>query len=315
MNKVSTIMIFLILFSFCVGAEKLPEKVTVIGKVVDKKTNKPIKASLMIAGMTAVTTDTSGNYSIKLRPGTYKFEAKSKGYISAAREITLEEGKVVRVRFLLFPAPSEGRVSREQQQAELTKKRIEETEVYRIGPEGVLEVFVFGYDEFSRDVTVRADGKVAYPLVGEIDACGLTPDILADSIKARLSLYLKEPLVSVIVKKEASKNIYILGEVRSPGKYYMGSKELGIMECIGFAGGYTGTAELTKVSVVREEKIIPVDLSNVLKGNLNENINLKPGDRVYLPRKPERSLVQIARDVYTILMPIAAVIGIYFALF
>ncbi|MDO9575170.1 MAG: polysaccharide biosynthesis/export family protein [bacterium] len=315
MNKISTVMIFLILFSFCAGAEKLPKKVVVIGKIVDKNTNKPIKASLMIAGMTAATTDMNGNYSIKLKPGTYKFEAKSKGYISAAREITLEEGKVVRVRFLLLPAPSEGGVSKEQQQIDLTKKRIEEVEGYRIGPEDVLEVYVFGYDEFSRDVTVRADGKVAYPLVGEIDACGLTPDILADSIKTRLSLYLKEPLVSVIVKKEASKIIYILGEVRSPGKYYMGSKELGVMECIGFAGGYTSTAELTKVSVVRGGKIIPVDLSNVLKGNLDENINLKPGDRVYLPGKPGRSLVQIARDVSTILMPIAAVIGIYFALF
>ncbi|MEA3432192.1 MAG: polysaccharide biosynthesis/export family protein [candidate division WOR-3 bacterium] len=190
-----------------------------------------------------------------------------------------------------------------------------ETEVYRIGPEDVLEVFIFGYDEFSRDVTVRADGKVAYPLAGEINACGLTPDMLADSIKTKLSLYLKEPPVAVIVKKEASKNIYVLGEVRYPGKYYMVSEEIGVMEAVGLAGGYTGAADLKKVSVARGKKIIPVDLSNVLKGNLNENINLKPGDCVYLPRRPERSLVQIARDVYTILTPIAVAIGIYFALF
>lgn len=190
-----------------------------------------------------------------------------------------------------------------------------EAEVYRIGPEDVLEVFVFGYNEFSRDVTVRANGKVAYPLVGEIDARDLTPDMLADSIKARLAPYLKEPLVSVIVKREASKGIFILGEVKSPGRYYVGGKEFGVMECIGLAGGYTSAADLEKVSVVREEKILSVNLSNVLKGKLDENIKLKPGDCIYLPRKPGRSLVQIARDVYTILMPIAAVIGIYFALF
>ena len=75
----------------------------IIGRVTDRVTGKPIQASIAIAGMEPVTTDIDGNYTIKIEPGTYKLEAESDGYVSATTEVTIENGEIFRVNFLLSP--------------------------------------------------------------------------------------------------------------------------------------------------------------------------------------------------------------------
>jgi len=86
-----------------VEVEEVAITENIIGRVTDRVTGKPIQASIAITGMEPVTTDIDGNYTIKIEPGTYKLEAESDGYVSATTEVTIENGEIFRVNFLLSP--------------------------------------------------------------------------------------------------------------------------------------------------------------------------------------------------------------------
>lgn len=86
-----------------VEVEEVAITENIIGRVTDRVTGKPIQASIAIAGMEPVTTDIDGNYTIKIEPGTYKLEAESDGYVSATTEVTIENGEIFRINFLLSP--------------------------------------------------------------------------------------------------------------------------------------------------------------------------------------------------------------------
>jgi len=94
---------------------------------------------------------------------------------------------------------------------------------YRIGPEDVLEIVVWKNADLSKIVTVRPDGMITLPLIGELRAGGLTANEVRDGIKARLERYKEVPEVSVTVADVRSYNLYILGEVRTPGRYQVKS--------------------------------------------------------------------------------------------
>ena len=91
---------------------------------------------------------------------------------------------------------------------------------YEIGPEDVLEVLVWKNDALSKVVTVRPDGKISLPLIGDVQASGLTADQVKEIIIGKLTEYYKEPpSVSLIVQQANSYVIYIMGEVQRPAQY------------------------------------------------------------------------------------------------
>ena len=90
---------------------------------------------------------------------------------------------------------------------------------YLIGAGDVLEVSVWNHLELTKEVSVRPDGWISLPLVGEILAYGVSPGVLSERIQEKLLQYLKDPHVSVIVSKYKSKKILVLGEVKKPGMY------------------------------------------------------------------------------------------------
>jgi polysaccharide export outer membrane protein len=158
---------------------------------------------------------------------------------------------------------------------------------YLIGSEDTIEVLVWKNADLSRVVSVRPDGKVSLPLIGDVQAAGMTVMHLNTEITEKLKKYYKEPpQVSVILQQVNSYSIYVLGEVKSPGKYLVKSGTT-FLQAITLAGGFTEFASKNKVMVRRRsndnsEKIISIKYRDVLSG-LQSNVMMFPGDTILIP--------------------------------
>lgn len=160
---------------------------------------------------------------------------------------------------------------------------------YVIGPEDVLEISVWKNMEMSKTVTVRPDGKISLPLIGDIQAAGTTPVQLRDSIVARLKEYQQTAIASVIVQAVNSYRIFILGEVKNPGTYQLKTSTT-ILQSISLAGGFTQFASKNKIVLVRkgpglkEERHV-IRFSDLVYGDekTNQNLVLKAGDTIFVP--------------------------------
>jgi polysaccharide export outer membrane protein len=188
------------------------------------------------------------------------------------------------------PAPTVGkRPIVDQVSEKLEKDSLIVTSEYYIGPEDVLEIIVWRNTDLSKVVTVRPDGRISLPLLGDIEATGLTPGELTANIVSRLKQFKETPTVSVILQQVNSYGIYVLGEVAKPGRYYLKSKTT-LLQAITIAGGFTPIAARNKIVIFRwgEGKNNEVKLKAsyddiVLKDHSNQNVVLKPGDTIVVP--------------------------------
>lgn len=155
---------------------------------------------------------------------------------------------------------------------------------YRIGPEDVLDIVVWKNADLSKSVTVRPDGMVTLPLIGELQAGGLTADQVRDDIKVRLARYKEVPEVSVTVTDVRSYNLYILGEVKTPGRYQVKSYT-SLLQALALAGGFTPWAATEDIVVVRRDKGVKEQRMNVRYKDLVKrgDFGLSPGDTVIVP--------------------------------
>ena len=163
------------------------------------------------------------------------------------------------------------------------------TPEYFIGPEDVLNITVWRNADLSREVTVRPDGRISLPLIGDIIAVGRTPAQLSEDISSKLKEYKENPQVSIVIKEVNSYAIYVLGEVAKPGKYPLRSKTT-LLQGITIASGFTATAARNKIVVFRfakdgagQVKIKASYDDIVLRDGSNQNIELKPGDQIVVP--------------------------------
>jgi lipopolysaccharide/colanic/teichoic acid biosynthesis glycosyltransferase/protein involved in polysaccharide export with SLBB domain len=158
---------------------------------------------------------------------------------------------------------------------------------YRLGAEDVVEVMVWKNADLSREVTVLPDGKISLPLIGDMQAAGLTSHQLVADITAKLEAYYKEPpQVSVIVKQVKDFDIYILGDVATPGKQAV-KPGTSFLQAIALAGGFTDFAKTSKIILRRQvvggnEVAISIDYKSVVAG-IERNLRLKPGDTIIVP--------------------------------
>ena len=160
---------------------------------------------------------------------------------------------------------------------------------YKIEPGDVLEIIVFGEEELSREVIVMRNGNISFPLIGEVKISGYTLKEAEEVIREKLKSYFTHPVVSIIIKSPTSPSISVFGEVLRPGAipYQRG---LRLTDYIALAGGPTPDANLKKVKVVKFalEKPVSITLNVdkiIKKGIIEENIELKSGDLVYVPKK------------------------------
>ncbi len=160
---------------------------------------------------------------------------------------------------------------------------------YKIGPEDVLEVIVWRNADLSKIVTVRPDGKISLPLVGDIQALGMTTSQVTKRIEARLKEYKESPNVSVVVKEVNSYGVFVLGEVAHPGRYHLKTYAT-VLQAVSLAGGFTPYAAKNKMVVLRKgpsggsESRINVRYDDIVAGaDSAKDIVLIPGDTVVVP--------------------------------
>lgn len=158
---------------------------------------------------------------------------------------------------------------------------------YFIGPEDVLEVSVWKEEGLEREVLVRPDGKVSFPLAGDVQAAGRTPEQVQRDIASRLQKYIPDPVVTVTVKTIGGNTIYVIGLVKNPGSYVIG-RYVDVIQALTLAGGLTPFASENAIKVIRrdgpKELVFPFEYAKVKEGsNLDQNIFLKGGDVVVVP--------------------------------
>ena len=157
---------------------------------------------------------------------------------------------------------------------------------YVIGPEDALHIAVWREADLTASLPVRPDGKISLPLLDDVQASGLTPKQLADSITEKLKKYIADPRVTVVVTQINSKRIFINGEVLHPGPMPM-LPNMTVLQALSSAG-LNQFAKIKGIYVLRVEngkqQKLPVNYKKLLKGEqIEQNYLLQPGDTIVVP--------------------------------
>lgn len=158
---------------------------------------------------------------------------------------------------------------------------------YVIGPDDLLAIVYWRDKEMSSEVRVRPDGRIAIPLINEVMAAGLTPEALQQKITQESTKYMEDASITVVVKEINSLKVFITGEVNKPGPYPLTSATT-VIQLISQAGGLKEYANSKNILIMRKEADRQVSLKfnykEVAAGkNLQQNVELKPGDTVIVP--------------------------------
>ena len=161
------------------------------------------------------------------------------------------------------------------------------TPAYTIQPGDVLAITVWKEEDLQRQSIVRPDGKITFPLAGEVQAGGRDVETLRVDISRRLSKYIPDPVVTVSVQELSGNRIYVIGKVNRPGEF-AATRYVDVVQALSMAGGTSTYAALNKIKILRREngklKSIRFSYSDIEKGNnLEQNIILKAGDVVVVP--------------------------------
>lgn len=152
---------------------------------------------------------------------------------------------------------------------------------YVIGPEDIILIKVWREADFTGPKGVRPDGKITLPLIGDLQASGLTPDRLATQLKQALSEYVKQPDVTVEVIQVNSKRYTVTGEVNRPSMFPL-VVAVHVFDAINIAGGFRDFANKKDILILRSDgKRFHFSYQDYVKGkNLDKNILLENGDTV-----------------------------------
>lgn len=151
---------------------------------------------------------------------------------------------------------------------------------YLIGPEDILTVQTWHEQDFTRTLAVRPDGKITMPLVGDIQAAGLTPLALTNDLKDKIGKYVNNPDITVTVIDVKSKKYYIDGEAGRPGEYPLVTPTR-VLEALSKAGGFKDFANKSKVIILRGNTALKFNYNEVIRGKkLEQNIYLENGDHI-----------------------------------
>ena len=179
-------------------------------------------------------------------------------------------------------------VSAEETKLGAVTNGIVDQEEYRIGPEDALQIFVWKNETLSRVVSVRPDGKISLPLLGDVQASGQTARELRDTLVKRYVEFIASPEISVIVNEVKSIKVSVIGEVPKAGRYELKSRTT-VLDILATAGGFGQFASRARIFVLRPEagnkmKRIPFNFNKaVSEGGEQENFYLQPGDIVVVP--------------------------------
>ena len=155
---------------------------------------------------------------------------------------------------------------------------------YLIGPGDVLEISVWKEEALTKSLSVLPDGKISFPLIGQVQAAGRTVALLTKDIEIRLARFIPDPNLSVGVQQVNSLLIYVIGKVNNPGRFALNSN-INVMQALSMAGGLNTFANEGDIRIFRragnKTLIYRFDYDDVSAGkNLRQNITLRRGDVV-----------------------------------
>ena len=158
---------------------------------------------------------------------------------------------------------------------------------YIIGPGDQLGIEVWKDTALTRTVTVLPDGKISFPLIGELEAGGKTVAQLKKEIEQKIARYVPDSTTTVEVRQSNSMHIYVLGRVNTPGRTILNSN-VNVLQALAIAGGPNTFANRTRIRIFRQEGektlIFSFDYDDVTAGkDLKTNIELKRGDVIFVP--------------------------------
>ena len=163
----------------------------------------------------------------------------------------------------------------------------ETREYYKIGPNDVLNIFVWKEPDLTQNTTVMPDGRIIFPMIGEVMAKGKSVIELKEIITEKLKEFVSNPEVTVMVNQSNSRIIYTIGKVHKSGPYPL-APDMTVLQALSTAGGFTEWAETKYIMVVRrvnnKETMRRFNYQDFIEGkNLKQNIQLEPGDTIVVP--------------------------------
>ena len=176
---------------------------------------------------------------------------------------------------------------------------------YMLGPEDMIEITVWGHEDLKRMVPVSLEGTITFPMIGEVRAAGKSTQQLEKELARKLGDgYLKNPQLTVTVKDFKSQKVFVMGEVKSPGTYPV-TKENNLLFALSQAGGFTKDAgeevvvirprdpvkqgkmmTLEEAAADKKTTILRVNLKDALGGDRKDNIPIRDGDSIIVPKMP-----------------------------
>lgn len=198
----------------------------------------------------------------------------------------------------------------------LAQKTSANPKEYVVSPGDILDISVWQWPDLRvPEVYVRPDGKISFPLVGDIQALDRTLTEIDDELTEKLKEYIKTPEVSISIRRFGGKKVIVLGEVGRPGVYAPTGTST-VLEVIALAGGFSGAAVTTNVMVIRGDTVkseaVLCDIRRAMKeGDLRQNILVQSNDIVYVPKRMITNVTDFAREVNALLstMLVGAEVG------
>ena len=168
---------------------------------------------------------------------------------------------------------------------------------YLIGDEDILQISVWGNQELNVQVPVRPDGMISFPLVGDIKASGVSPRELKSKLESELVKFVKTPIVSIMVTAINSFKVYVIGEGITLGGTNSGvitlRRNTSLMQLLAQVGSLKN-ADLNSAYILRDEKKLNNDFFRlIVKGDISQDIQLKPNDIIFIPDNFEKRIIVV----------------------
>jgi len=158
---------------------------------------------------------------------------------------------------------------------------------YVIGLGDQLQIMVWKEPELTQTMSVRIDGRISLPLIGDVEAAGKSIRDLKKILEEKYAVVIAEPAVSVMLVQSKSWRYYIIGKVAKPGQFPI-DFPITILQAIAQSGGFLEWAKTDRISIVRREggaeTIVPFNYEALVTGqNLQQNALVRPGDTIIIP--------------------------------
>ena len=158
---------------------------------------------------------------------------------------------------------------------------------YVIGLGDQLQIMIWKEPELTQTMSVRIDGQISLPLIGDVQAAGKTIRDLKKILEEKYGTVITDPAVSVMLIQSKSWRYYIIGQIKQPGEFPI-DFPITILQALARSGGFLEWAKTDRISIVRneagKETIVPFNYEALVNGqNLQQNALVKPGDTIIIP--------------------------------